>query len=226
MTTQTRPPAATIVHCVAALLLVACDAEPSRCVVTARKLAYTEPTSAGLSAEQLMSTLAGPFMGTLTWHGGAEVQVQPPSGATDLGLSLIHDGEAVELHESEAQGLAPNERLACSDTLVIPALLKMTTSDGAIDGQWPVEVRYELGSSALAVELRPFGPGNAGTFSAALMHPEDWDTSELFLGSSFTATGATGAIVLAASRELASAGNVEDSAGLDVRLATWTLARP
>ena len=224
-----RVPSPTPYALTALLAVGACEDDRSRCLETRRVIAYAEITADGSSAESLMHTMAGEFAGVLTWNGGADiVQVTPPAGATTLELSLTHAGGDVELIERAPHDVAPGERLACDDDLVIPAVLTLETADGGLRGRWDVAAVHTLGSASLGVMLRPFGPGNDGSFAAALLRPDEWDpgTEEIFLAGAFDVTGAAGDITLTASRTLPDEGELENGAGLVGRLATWSLPRP
>lgn len=210
------------------VLVAACG--ESECLETMRVVGYDEILSDGDSAKQLMAAVAGEMQGSLQWRGGGdEVDVYPAAGSTKLTLALVHEGGEVALIERQEHDLAPNERLLCSDELVIPATLTLTTEDGALAGSWAVEARYTPGSgTSLGVAISPFGSGNAGDFLASLVHPEDWDpgTDEVGLLATFGPTGVTGDITLHASRDLPTDGDVHEGFGLDATLATWDLPRP
>jgi hypothetical protein len=226
------PPTHSFVPCALAsmVVMVACEAnDGSRCLETRRVVAYTEVMGDGSSAENLMDNMAGAFDGVLSWHGGEDVvQVTPSSGTTGLMVSLVHDGSDVELIEREPQNVAPGERLTCANELVVPVMLTLKTADGGLSGRWDVDAMYTIGSGALGVELRPFGPGNGGNFAASLVRPEEWDPEsvEIFLQAAFDPTGVAGQLTLTATRTLSDDDKVEEGVDLVAMLATWSIARP
>jgi len=207
-----------------ALALTACE-KGGECVETWTQLEFATTLADGTSAESAMAALGGEFTGTLQWRSSDDVTLHPAMGATELTLALTYEGGEVWLVDREAQDLAPNERLACSDDLVIHARLGLTTSDGALAGSWDVEARHVIGEGAtLGVDVRPFGVGNAGDFSAALAQPDEWDegSEELALHATFYEAMVSGELVLSAERSLPAEGKIGNGAGLTATLATWT----
>jgi len=155
------------------LALTACE-KGGECRETWTQLEFTAPLADGTSAENVMAALGGEFTGTLQWRSSDDVTQHPAMGATELTLALTYAGGEVWLVDREPDDVAPNERLACLDDLVIHAKLALTTADGALQGSWDVEAVQGIGSGAtLGVDVRPFEAGDAGDFSAALAQPDE-----------------------------------------------------
>src|SRR5687767_2540080 len=139
-----------------ALALTACE-KGGECRETWTQLEFTAPLADGESAESVMAALGGEFTGTLQWRSSDDVALHPAMGATDLTLALTYAGGEVWLVDREPHDVAPNERLACLDDLVIHAKLALTTADGALQGSWDVEAVRGIGAgSSLGVVARPF----------------------------------------------------------------------
>jgi hypothetical protein len=169
----------------------------------------------GYTPQEALDAAGGWRQGTLTWHGnGAEVQVEPASGETELSLQVRYTGGDVELCD-DADAMAGG--------LSIEVTLDFATSDGAFADSWSVTGDAHAEGMWLCFSLDEVGI--EGTFSAEpdTDDPDYW--AETSLEAEVTAESNTGVINVSSRYERPSEdpeGGWEDGGSAPFATATWT----
>lgn len=157
------------------LAAAACeDDAPARCVPTERAVAWNETVEGDMSSRDWMNAYAGRFEGTLDWEMTDPDLIDGtlPTGSSGFTLVVEATDDAPMLIEYERVG-NESERLACSPaTLRLPARVRLTTDDGALDFDltgrlyaWPGEddrlfgaIDFEPGQNAGTAQFEPVDP--------------------------------------------------------------------
>jgi hypothetical protein len=135
-------------------------------------LAWSERSTLGFSADELLNTLGSEGDARLTWAGGGSTPLT-------LGLERAATG-SVEFQTrdftSDRTGAEPAREIAtvCNDVVAIPITLSFTTADGAFAEEWPVTLLAESRtrvSAYASVDVDDL----AGSFSVTQVDPSRFD---------------------------------------------------
>lgn len=140
--------------------------------VEREQLAWSERSTLGFSADELLTALGGEEAARLAWSGG---------GGTALALRIERDTSSnVELQTrdvvSNGSGAEPAIELAitCNDVVAIPVTLSFATADGAFAERWPVTLLAESRdrvTAAVEVDVADL----EGTFTVTEVDPSHFD---------------------------------------------------
>lgn len=150
--------------------------EGARCEETELMVPWSEPIGGGMSGQDWMDAYAGTFTGQLDWEmPGDLLEGELPEGSTTFTLTVERSGDTVIHLDAERIG-GDQERLACFDTVRLPAMARLSTDDGSFDVQvegrlyaWPGEAGRLFG----ALEFEP--ADNTGTVQFAPADPDSYD---------------------------------------------------
>jgi hypothetical protein len=118
--------------------------ETSGCNPIARvNLAWSERSTLGFSADELLNTLGAEHQSRLTYPDGT---------STTLTLALERTSSQVEFQErdytSDQSGREPAIGTECKDIIAVPVKLTFTTNDGAFADSWSLSLLAESASTA------------------------------------------------------------------------------
>jgi hypothetical protein len=134
-------------------------------------IAYDDPGPWRATPEQLTEHVAGPRTGTLLWAIGSETTVT-------VNTTLDTDS-ATAVDRIRHEGDPDEDRLACSDSIVMTATLEIATADGGLQETLRVELEATQGTAGGLVDgwIDLSNHDFAGPLS---WRPGD-DTTEVFL---------------------------------------------
>lgn len=180
------------------VLLSACE-RGGACSEASTPIAYADGTRSGESAEALMEAVGGEWQGVWSWNDKLGVAA-PANSSVPVTFGITYTGGQVRFVDREVEDGAEDERLACSDELLIPVRLTLATGDGALKGEWDVDARHEVGGGlSLSLEIRPL-VDYVGGFTATVGMSKKWDptSEEVSLVMYFGAERASGTLTLIA----------------------------
>lgn len=171
--------------------------------VRTERLAASQASPLGFSADQVMAAVGLEHSVPLTWQDGTQ---------TSLRLAFDYPGTEVEFAErqyrasgSDSNASGPQSAVAeiateCNDVLNVPLGLTFATEDGAFDEVWSVTLGAEALTSASLFYLLDLNVLE-GSFRGTDFAPAGTDLSSVFLTLSFDAGVLTGSISGTATRQ-------------------------
>ena len=157
--------------------------------VESTNLAWSERSSLGFSADELLNSLGTELSTRLTW--------KKDSSSTSLTMTLARASGAPTFQEREWTDDGSGRELAagpeCNDVVTIPATLTFTTNDGVFAEQWSLTLLADqVGSATTFVELDLDALG--GTFDLEMIDATEYDDVDVYLTLSFEGDAWTGSI--------------------------------
>jgi hypothetical protein len=156
--------------------------------VTRTNLAWSERSTLGFSADELLSTLGAGHQARLTYADGT---------STTLTLALARTSGQVEFQDREYTSDQSGRELAigseCPDVLSIPVTLSFTTKDGAFAEVWAVSLLANGSSTAtgsVPIDLDAL----MGDYSVTEVDPSAFDDVVAFITLDFEGTAWSGAV--------------------------------
>jgi hypothetical protein len=151
-------------------------------------LAWSERSTLGFSADELLNALGSEREGRLRWANG---------NITPLTLTLARTSGSVEFQQREWTTDASGRELAntgaCNDVVAVPVTLGFTTSDGAFAERWQLTLLAEsraAGGAFLRIDLDSI----EGSFVVTQVDPDDFDEVLASLTLSFDEDGWSGTL--------------------------------
>jgi hypothetical protein len=151
-------------------------------------LAWSERSTLGFSADELLNALGSEREGRLRWASGT---------STPLTLTLARASGSVEFQQREWTTDSSGRELAnagvCSDVVALPVTVGFTTSDGAFAERWQLTLLAEStarGGAFLSIDLDSL----EGSFMVTQPEPNDFDDVLASLTLSFDEDGWSGTI--------------------------------
>ncbi|HTV25204.1 MAG TPA: hypothetical protein VMG12_41205 [Polyangiaceae bacterium] len=158
--------------------------------VERQMLAWSELSSLGFSADNLLNTLGSESAARLSWSNG---------GGTSLTLGVERASARVEFQSREftsnSSGAEPAAEIGidCKDVVAVPVTLSFSTADGAFAEAWPLTLLADSATHVnTSVRLDPNDV--AGTFSVTQVDPNQYDDVRLFVDLTFADGAWTGSI--------------------------------
>lgn len=162
--------------------------------VETTNLAWSERSSLGFSADELLNSLGADRQTRLTWDDGS---------STSLTMTLARASGAPTLQQREWTDDGSGRELAagseCNDVVTVPATLTFTTNDGAFAEAWSLTLLADGSSSAsgyMQLDLNEL----QGDFEVTMVDPADYEAVTAFVNLSFDGARWTGTISGQASR--------------------------
>jgi hypothetical protein len=151
-------------------------------------LAWSERSTLGFSADELLNALGSEREGRLRWANGTSVP---------LTLTLARASGSVEYQQREWTTDGSGRELAnagmCNDVVALPVTLGFTTSDGTFAEGWQLTLLAEStarGSAFLRVDLDEV----EGSFMVTQVDPDDFDDVLASLTLTFDEDGWSGTL--------------------------------
>jgi hypothetical protein len=154
-------------------------------------LAWSERSSLGFSADELLNALGSESAARLAWSSG---------GSTPLTLRIERAaGGSVEFqtrdYVSDGSGAEPASEIAteCNDVVAIPVTLSFATADGAFAEEWPLTLLAESATRVSAYAQVDVDDLD-GTFSVTQVDPSRFDRVLAIVQLTFSGGAWTGTL--------------------------------
>jgi hypothetical protein len=151
-----------------------------------RALAWSQRSSLGFSADEVLGTLGASRDTRLDWSDGS---------TTTLGLELTRRMGSVEFQNREWQDDGSGRELAagtsCSDVLVVPVSLSFSTGDGAFAETWDLELEVATPTRATAYYAIALDTLQ-GDYTVTEVNPSSFDSLRAFVAITLTADAWSG----------------------------------
>lgn len=131
-------------------------------------LAWSERSSLGFSADELLNSVGSESTDRLTWSGGSGTPLT-------LGIERASSGSVeFQTRDFVSAGSGAESATECSDVVAIPATLSFATGDGAFAERWPLTLLAESSARVNAyaqIDVEDL----EGTFSVTQVDPARFD---------------------------------------------------
>src|SRR5690349_7644587 len=156
--------------------------------VETTNLAWSERSSLGFSADELLNALGAEQQTRLTWDDGSD---------TSLTMTLVRGSGSPSFQEREWTDDGSGRELAagveCTNVVTIPATLTFTTNDGAFAEDWPLTLLADGSGSASGYTQLDLNELQ-GDFEVTMVDPADYEAVTAFVTLSFDGARWTGTI--------------------------------
>jgi hypothetical protein len=175
--------------------------------VETTNLAWSERSSLGFSADELLNSLGAERRTRLTWDDGT---------STSLTMTLARASGAPSFQQREWTDDGSGRELAagpdCNDVVTVPATLTFTTNDGVFAEQWPVTLLADAAGSATGfVQLDLDAVG--GSFDVETIDAAEYDDVDVYVNLSFDGDAWTGTVSGQGTR---AQGDTVSATGIDI----------
>lgn len=131
-------------------------------------LAWSERSSLGFSADELLNSLGSESTDRLTWSSGSGTPLT-------LGIERAASGSVeFQTRDFVSDGSGAEIATECSDVVAIPATLSFATADGAFAERWPLTLLAES-SARVSAYAQVDVDDLEGTFSVTQVDPTRFD---------------------------------------------------